>query len=76
MRAIHKYNSKDKEGARRIAQSMGYRFSIWDMPDTWFAFMARAGITFDNIDYTGKQPEENIWNRSEDNMADTDTIKI
>ena len=48
MRAIHKYNSKDKEGARRIAQSLGYRFSIWDMPDTWFAFMARAGITFDN----------------------------
>ena len=48
MRAIHKYNSKDKEGARRIAQSMGYRFSIWDMPESWFQLMARAGITFDN----------------------------
>ena len=48
MRAVHKYNRKDKEGARRIAQSMGYRFSIWDMPESWFQLMARAGITFDN----------------------------
>ena len=71
MRAIHKYNPKDPEGARRIAQSMGYRHSIMDMPPEWFALMARAGITFNS-----ETAEENLFTRSEEHMADTDTIKI
>ena len=44
MRAIHKYkNSKHPEAQRRIAQSMGYRVSIWDMPHM-IALLQRAGI--------------------------------
>lgn len=43
MKAIHKYNPKTKEGARRIAQSLGYRISIWDMPHM-IALLQRAGI--------------------------------
>jgi len=47
MRAIHKYNPKTREGARRIAQSMGYRFSIWDMPHM-VELLRRADIHLDN----------------------------
>lgn len=44
MRAIHKYkNSKHPEAQRRIAQSLGYRISIWDMPHM-IALLQRAGI--------------------------------
>ena len=71
MRAVHKYNRKDKEGARRIAQSMGYRFSIWDMPESWFALMARAGITFD----TTEEPISNQETNKKD-LKDGDTIKL
>jgi len=47
MRAIHKYNPSNQEGARRIAQSMGYRFSIWDMPHM-VELLRRADIHLDN----------------------------
>lgn len=48
MRAIHKYkNSKHPEAQRRIAQSMGYRFSIWDMPHM-VELLRRADIHLDN----------------------------
>ena len=50
MRAIHKYNPKDPEGARRIAQSMGYKFSIYDMPQM-IALLYRAGIEINGVDY-------------------------
>jgi len=44
MRAIHKYkNNKHPEAQRRIAQSYGYRMSIWDMPHM-IALLQRAGI--------------------------------
>ena len=44
MKAIHKYkNSKHPEAQRRIAQSLGYRFSIYDMPHM-IALLQRAGI--------------------------------
>ena len=56
MKAIHKYRySKHPEAKRRIAQSMGYRISIWDMPHM-VALLQRAGIELsdhDNVlDYT------------------------
>jgi len=51
MRAIHKYkNSKNKEAQRRIAQSFGYRVSIWDSPKL-IALLQRA-----DIDITGTEP--------------------
>lgn len=50
MKAIHKYNSKTREGARRIAQSMGYKFSIYDMPDM-IDLLYRAGIEIKGINY-------------------------
>lgn len=44
MKAVHKYkNSKKPEYMRRIIQSMGYKFTIWDMPHM-IALMQRAGI--------------------------------
>ncbi len=51
MKAIHKYNSKTREGARRIAQSMGYKYSIYDDKDM-IALLFRAGIQMPHIDYT------------------------
>lgn len=65
MRAIHKYNPKTREGARRIAQSMGYKFTIYDMPASWFNLMDRAGIRFYGVDYA--DPLEH---------ADTETLKL
>jgi len=51
MKAIHKYKEAakrgNKEAQRRISQSMGYRFSIWDMPDM-IKLLKRADITFDD----------------------------
>ena len=48
MKAIHKYkNSKHPEAQRRIAQSMGYSFSIWDMPQM-VELLRRADIHLDN----------------------------
>jgi hypothetical protein len=47
MKAIHKYKHSNKlEHKRRIAQSFGYRFTIWDMPHM-MALMERAGIYLD-----------------------------
>ena len=44
MKATHKYkNSRHPEAQRRIAQSLGYRFSIHDMPHM-IALLQRAGI--------------------------------
>ena len=44
MKAIQKYKgSKNPEHMRRVAQSMGYKFSIWDMPHM-LALLQRAGI--------------------------------
>ena len=48
MRAIHKYkNSIHPEAQRRIAQSYGYRFSIWDMPKM-IELLRRADIHLDS----------------------------
>ena len=50
MRAKHKYNINSREGQRRIAQSQGYRISIWDMPHL-IELMARASILLDGVEY-------------------------
>jgi hypothetical protein len=47
MKAIHKYKDAaktgNKEAQRRIAQSFGYRTSIWDSPQL-IALLQRADI--------------------------------
>tara|TARA_R100000329_G_scaffold64025_1_gene56965 strand:+ start:253 stop:513 length:261 start_codon:yes stop_codon:yes gene_type:complete len=54
MRAIHKYREAarrgNKEAQRRISQSMGYKHTIYDMPDL-IKLLYRAGIEIDGIDY-------------------------
>lgn len=63
MRAIHKYkNSRHPEAQRRIAQSLGYRFSIYDMPQM-IALLQRAGI-----DMMGDVPDPIL--------ADTKTLEL
>ena len=78
MRAKHKYNPKTREGARRIAQSYGYRMSIYDMPQM-INLMARAGIYLDGLDYEQKDMfvEDMPFEKDPDLVADsTETIKL
>ena len=60
VRAYHKYklaaNRGDKEAQRRIAQSYGYKMSIYDMPDM-IKLLYRAGIEIDNVDYSKQNIE-------------------
>ncbi len=55
MKAYHKYKHAAKQGnkeaQRRIAQSYGYKYSIYDMPDM-IKLLYRAGIEIDNVDYS------------------------
>ena len=66
MKAIHKYKHSAQQGnteaQRRIAQSLGYRFSIWDMPQM-ITLLQRAGL-----DMSGDVPNPI--------MVDTDTLKL
>jgi hypothetical protein len=63
MKAIHKYkNNRHPEAQRRIAQSLGYRFSIYDMPQM-IALLQRAGI-----DMMGDVPDPIL--------ADTKTLEL
>jgi len=43
MRAQHKYNKNNKEGARRIAQSFGFKHTI-HMHPKMYALLKRGGI--------------------------------
>jgi len=56
MKAIHKYKQAaqqgDKEAQRRVAQSMGYKHSIYDNPKL-ITLLYKAGIEIDGIDYVG-----------------------
>ena len=61
MKAKHKYNLNSREGQRRIAQSHGYRFSIWDMPHM-IELMAKAGILLDDVEYT--DPKQQLDNNT------------
>jgi len=60
VRAYHKYklaaDRGDKEAQRRIAQSYGYKMSIYDMPDM-IKLLYRAGIEIDNVDYSKQKIE-------------------
>ena len=78
MRAKHKYNPKTREGARRIAQSMGYQHTIYDDPKM-IKLLARAGILIDGIDYTEKETfvENMPYESNRDLVPDsTETIKL
>jgi hypothetical protein len=58
MKAIHKYKNAakrgDKEALRRIAQSMGYKFTIHDMPKM-IALLKRAGIELETVEPITKE---------------------
>lgn len=73
MRAIHKYKKAakagDKEAQRRIAQSYGYRPSLWDNPKL-VALLSRAGI----IDTVNSDAPELKPHSA--NFADTETITL
>jgi len=60
MKAIHKYKDAYKRGEpeakRRIAQSMGYRFTIHDCP-RMIQLLYRAGITIDGWQYSPSDKE-------------------
>lgn len=76
MRAKHKYNTKTREGARRIAQSLGYRMSIYDDPKM-IKLLARAGIYLDGIDYSEMENATFVDNNMPtEYVADTETLKL
>ncbi len=60
-RAEHKYNKNTREGARRIAQSQGYRYSLLDSPQM-IALLNRAGIE--------------LFNELPEGFSEGDTIKF
>ena len=78
MKAIHKYNKNDKEGARRIAQSYGYKTSVYDSPQL-IRLLYKAGIELQGVDYN-----KNVTSIIVDDMAKphymqgevVDTIKL
>ncbi len=74
MKAKHKYNTKTREGARRIAQSYGYRMSIHDMPHM-INLMARAGIYLDGVDYDNTDNiVADVPLNDKEHLADTETV--
>lgn len=80
MKAIHKYNPKTREGARRIAQSMGYKHTIYDDKDM-IALLFRAGIQMPHIDYTAASKQtftdDLPFQKDPDLVADsTETITL
>jgi len=76
MKAKHKYNPKNREGARRIAQSYGYKHSIYDDPKM-IALLYRAGIVMQGIDYGAEATfVDNKPVVDTDHIADTETIQL
>jgi hypothetical protein len=76
MKAKHKYNPKTREGARRIAQSYGYKHTIYDDPEM-VALLYRAGITIAGIDYS--QLDNTTFTDDTaptEYSADTETLKL
>jgi len=72
MKALQKYkNSKNPEHQRRIAQSLGYRITLWDMPHL-VALCQRAGI-LDTIDLDSVNTDTG---KKKQLQADTETIKL
>ena len=75
MRAKHKYNPKTREGARRIAQSYGYKHTIYDDPDM-VALLYRAGITISGIDYSQLDSTEFKDYIPQEHVSDAKTLKL
>ena len=75
MKAKHKYNINTKEGARRIAQSLGYKHTIYDDPKM-IKLLARAGIYIEGIDYTQSDSTEFIDDMPQEHISDTETLKF
>jgi len=76
MKAKHKYNPKNREGARRIAQSYGYKHTINDDPKM-IALLYRAGIVMQGIDYGAEATFiDNNPVVDTDHIADTETIQL
>ena len=73
MRAIHKYKLAarrgNKEAKRRIAQSMGYKHTIYDMPEL-IKLLYRAGIEINGIDY------ENLYESSKNKTVLVEDIDL
>ena len=82
MRAYHKYkhlaNSGNREAQRRIAQSMGYRHTIYD-DQNMIALMYRAGIELLGVDYTNAKAGKTDFVEDYSNkahVADLESINI
>lgn len=76
MKAKHKYNRNIREGARRIAQSYGYKTSIYDMPHM-IQLMARAGIYLQDVDYEAKDNiVVDVPLTQSEHIADTEILKF
>ena len=81
MRAIHKYKVAarrgNKEAKRRIAQSMGYKHTIYDDPKL-IALLYRAGIELPGVDYTGDNSTEIVGDIQLPKLdtPDTTTLKL
>ena len=80
MKAFHKYKEAAKRGnreaQRRIAQSMGYKFSIYDMPKM-IELMARAGILIPGVDYSNAGTTDFVEDyENKSSVADTTTISL
>jgi hypothetical protein len=73
MRAIHKYKGSNKmEHKRRIAQSYGYKHSIFENPKM-LMLLQRGGIEFDSVDYDYSELEEVSVKQP---LPDTETISL
>lgn len=79
MKAYHKYKLAakrgNKEAQRRIAQSMGYKYSIYDMPDM-IKLLHRAGIEIYGVDYEDNTTFVGDPVADKDKIADTTTLKL
>ena len=81
MNAYHKYKHAaargNKEAIRRIAQSRGYKHTIYDDPKM-IQLLYRAGIEIEGVDYKGQTDTEIIQdiNLGQLEEPDTTTLKL
>tara|TARA_R110000803_G_scaffold4020_3_gene13763 strand:+ start:1937 stop:2188 length:252 start_codon:yes stop_codon:yes gene_type:complete len=83
MRAFHKYkHSRAEEAQRRIAQSYGYKHTIFNDAQM-LLLLQRAGIEFDSVDYTqpddrNRSPKDFVPFTDPNNnyIAESETIKL
>lgn len=76
MRAIHKYKGSNRiEHKRRIAQSYGYKHSIFENPKM-LLLLQRGGIEFDSVDYNMPVVDNSQFDVNNSFVADTETITL